>query len=73
MLERKIIFTLGLLGEYEAISFVLATKSMARFKQLEKKQFAEIYLIGTLSRFFLAFICAIITKNIMLYLFPYNT
>ena len=73
MLERAIIFTLGLLGEYGAISFVLAAKSMARFKQLEKKQFAEIYLIGTLSSFFLALICAIIIKNIIMYLFPYNT
>ncbi|MHA2073078.1 MAG: hypothetical protein ACW97X_00480 [Candidatus Hodarchaeales archaeon] len=73
MLERGIIFTLGLVGEYGAISFVLAAKSMARFKQLERRQFAEIYLIGTLSSFFLALICSIITKNLIIYLFPSNT
>ena len=69
ILERAIILTLGLLGEYGSISFVLAAKSMARFKQLEKRQFAEIYLIGTLASFFFALIIAIITKNILIYLF----
>ncbi|MFX0123509.1 MAG: hypothetical protein ACFFAE_07690, partial [Candidatus Hodarchaeota archaeon] len=34
MLERGIILTFGLLGEYGAISFVFVAKSMARFKQL---------------------------------------
>ena len=73
MLERSIVFTLGLLGEFGAISFVLAAKSMARFKQLEERQFAEYYLIGTLLSFFLALICALITKGIINYLFPLNT
>jgi hypothetical protein len=73
ILERSIVFTLGLLGEFGAISFVLAAKSMARFKQLEERQFAEYYLIGTLSSFFLALILALITKSILNYLFPLNS
>ncbi len=72
MLERSIVFILGLLGEYGAISFVLAAKSMARFKQLEERQFAEYYLIGTLSSFFLALVSALITKSILNYIFSIN-
>jgi len=70
MLERSIVFIFGLVGEYGAISFVLAAKSMARFKQLEERQFAEYYLIGTLSSFFLALVSALITKSILNYIFP---
>ncbi|MFX1538432.1 MAG: hypothetical protein ACFFDI_29930 [Promethearchaeota archaeon] len=63
MLERGIILTLGLLGEFSAISFVFVAKSMARFKQLEKRQFAEYYLIGTLLSFFFALVVAIIAQG----------
>ena len=48
ILEREIILMLGLLGQYGAIGFVLAAKSLARYKQLENKAFAEKYLVGTL-------------------------
>ncbi|MFW9778517.1 MAG: hypothetical protein ACFFE8_06650 [Candidatus Heimdallarchaeota archaeon] len=71
MTERAIVLTFGLLGEYGAISFVFAAKSMARFKQLENRHFAEYYLIGTLLSFFLALIAAIITQIVFgLYLAP---
>jgi len=64
MLERGIILTFALLGEYGAISFVFVAKSMARFKQLEKRQFAEYYLIGTLLSFFFALIVGLIAQGI---------
>lgn len=48
ILEREIILILGLIGEFGAIGFVLTAKSLARFKQLENKSFAEKYLVGTL-------------------------
>ncbi len=48
ILEREIILILGLLGQFGAIGFVLTAKSLARFKQLENKAFAEKYLVGTL-------------------------
>lgn len=65
MLERGIILTFGLLGEFGAISFVFVAKSMARFKLLEKRQFAEYYLIGTLASFFFSLVVAIITRLIL--------
>lgn len=48
ILEREIILILGLMGQFGAIGFVLTAKSLARFKQLENKSFAEKYLVGTL-------------------------
>lgn len=46
--EREIILILGVLGQYSAIGFVLAAKSLARHSQFSNKAFAEKYLVGTL-------------------------
>lgn len=48
ILEREIILILGLLNQFGAIGFALTAKSLARYKQLENKAFAEKYLVGTL-------------------------
>ena len=47
--ERLIIFTLGLSGQYAAIGFMIAAKSVARFEKFKEKDFAEIYIVGTLA------------------------
>ena len=47
--ERFIVITLVLLSQYTAIAFILTAKSIARFDALKDRQFAEYYLIGTLS------------------------
>ncbi|MCP5020346.1 MAG: DUF3307 domain-containing protein [bacterium] len=54
ILERLIIVTLVWQGEWGAMGFVLAGKSIARYKELEEKSFAEIYLVGTLTSFLVA-------------------
>ena len=46
--------TLVSLGEWSALGFVLAAKSVARFKELEDREFAEAYLVGTLTSFLIA-------------------
>ena len=43
---------------------MLTAKSLARFRQLEDKEFAEKYLIGTLLSTFIAIICVAIYKLI---------
>lgn len=53
-LERGLALTLVLLGEYSAVGWIIAAKSLARFKQLEDREFAEYFLIGTLASFLLA-------------------
>lgn len=54
MLERALILTLTLAGAFTAIAFVLTAKSIARYKELEHRDFAEYYLVGTLLSTFLA-------------------
>lgn len=48
ILERILILTLLLVGQWGVVGFVLAAKSIARFDQLKDQAFAEYYLIGTL-------------------------
>ena len=62
VLEREIILMLGIMGQFGAIGFVLTAKSLARFKQLENKSFAEKYLVGTLLSACIAIICIVICK-----------
>lgn len=53
-LERWIVLTLVLLSQWTAIGFVFAAKSIARFKQIEERAFAEYYLVGTLASLVIA-------------------
>ncbi len=50
ILERLLVCTLTLLGEFSAIAFVITAKSIARYEKMkDDKVFAEIYLVGTLA------------------------
>ncbi len=62
-LERLIIVILVLANQIGAIGFVLTAKSVARFKQLEDKDFAEKYLVGTLTSASIAIITALILRQ----------
>jgi hypothetical protein len=53
-LERAIALTLVLLGQFGALALIVAAKSVARFKALEDREFAEYFLIGTLASLLLA-------------------
>ena len=64
-LERVIVTILVLLNQYGVIGLVLTAKSIARFKQLEDKNFAEKYLVGTLASLSIALITTIIIKNFL--------
>lgn len=61
-LERIIIAILVICGEFGAIGFVLTAKSLARYKQLNEKGFAEKYLVGTLSSTAIAIITTLLLK-----------
>jgi hypothetical protein len=47
VLERIITLTFVLTGAYTAVAFALTAKSIARFKELDDRTFAEYYLLGT--------------------------
>jgi hypothetical protein len=48
-LERILIVTFILTGTAAAVGIVIAVKTLARFKQLDDRGFAEYYLLGTLA------------------------
>ena len=49
VLERLLIVTFVLTNATAAIGFVVGAKTLARFKQLDDRDFAEYYLLGTLA------------------------
>jgi hypothetical protein len=49
VLERQIVYTLILLGQWGALGLVLAAKSVARYPEMKQRHFADYYLIGTLA------------------------
>ncbi|WP_312045634.1 DUF3307 domain-containing protein [Anaerotignum sp.] len=64
-LERIIVSILILCNQFGAVGFVLTAKSIARYKQLEDKNFAEKYLVGTLTSVAIAFITTLILKEFL--------
>ena len=53
-LERLVTFTLIGRAEFGAVGLIVAAKGLARFKDLEHRDFAEYFLIGTLLSLVLA-------------------
>ncbi len=62
VLERLLIVTLLLLGAEAAIGFVIAAKTIARFKLLDDRDFAEYYLLGTLASVSVAIVTALAAR-----------
>ena len=60
ILERLLIFTLILIGEWSVIGFVIAAKSIARFKELEDKDYTDYYLAGTLTSIIIAVVTGVL-------------
>lgn len=63
LLERALVLTLVLMGQYTAIGLALTAKSIARYKELEDRRFAEYYLIGTLASILFAVGVGILVKG----------
>ena len=61
-LERLLIVAFVLVGAEAAVGFVIAAKTIARFKQLDDRGFAEYYLLGTLASVSVAVASAIVAK-----------
>jgi hypothetical protein len=67
VLERAIALTLVLLGQFGALALIVAAKSLARFKALEDRDFAEYFLIGTLASLLLALVGGVAMRAVMRY------
>jgi hypothetical protein len=66
VLERLLVVLLTLTAGPASISLVIAAKSLARFRQLNKQGFAERYLVGTLASVTIALLSALVAQQIWL-------
>jgi uncharacterized protein DUF3307 len=64
VLERSLLILLLTSGEWAAAGFVLAAKSIARFKDLEERAFSEYYLVGTLASFLIAVLTVLALRGL---------
>jgi hypothetical protein len=64
-LERLLIVAFVLVGADAAVGFVIAAKTIARFKQLDDRGFAEYYLLGTLASVSVAILSGLIAKAVL--------
>lgn len=61
-LERLMVLAVVLLGSYETIGFIIAGKGLIRAKEFENRDFAEYFLIGTLTSTALAMAVGFLIK-----------
>ena len=62
VLERLLIVTFVLVGAEAAIGFVIAAKTIARFRLLDDRDFAEYYLLGTLASVSVAIVTGLVAR-----------
>ena len=62
VLERLLIVMFVLAGAEAAIGFVIAAKTIARFRLLDDRDFAEYYLLGTLASVSVAIVTALAAR-----------
>jgi len=65
VMERLILITLVAADAIAAMGFVLAAKSLARYQELNNREFAEYYLVGTLTSFTLALFAGLWLRTIL--------
>lgn len=68
ILERLLICALVLAGAVGTIGLVIAAKTLARFKQLDDREFAEYYLLGTLASVTVAVITSLVAQQALAHL-----
>ncbi len=64
MLERSFAFIAIITNQYAIFGFILAAKAFARFKEMDRKAFAEYVLIGTLTSILISVLAAEVTLNL---------
>lgn len=64
-LERLLIVALVVAGAEVAVGFVITAKTIARFRQLDDRGFAEYYLLGTLASVSVALGSALVAQAVL--------
>jgi hypothetical protein len=65
-IERLLVILLTFYGSYPAIAFIVTAKSIARFKQMDDRDWAEYFLLGTLTSMFLGILFGILLREILI-------
>ena len=65
-IERLLVILLTYYSSYPAIAFIVTAKSIARFKQMDDRDWAEYFLLGTLTSMFLGILFGILLREILL-------
>lgn len=69
-LERLVLTLVVAVGSYAALAFLVAAKGLIRSEDLERRDFAEYFLIGSLSSALVALCAGIIIRFALLALWP---
>ncbi|GIO28006.1 hypothetical protein J43TS3_26170 [Ornithinibacillus bavariensis] len=64
-IERIIVIILTYYSAYPAIGFIIAAKSIARFKLMEERAWAEYFLLGTLLSMLIGISLGVITRIVL--------
>jgi len=69
-LERLILTIVVAAGSYAALAFLVAAKGLVRTEGLQKRDFAEYFLVGSLSSVLVALCSGVIIRYTLLTLWP---
>ncbi|MBS8264417.1 DUF3307 domain-containing protein [Mesobacillus boroniphilus] len=64
-IERLLVILLTYYSSYPAIAFIVTAKSIARFKQMDDRDWAEYFLLGTLTSMFMGIMFGILLREIL--------
>ncbi|KIY21335.1 DUF3307 domain-containing protein [Mesobacillus subterraneus] len=64
-IERLLVILLTYYSSYPAIAFIVTAKSIARFKQMDDRDWAEYFLLGTLTSMFLGILFGILLRELL--------
>jgi hypothetical protein len=64
-IERLLVLLLTFYSAYPAIGFIVAAKSIARFKQMDDRNWAEYFLLGTLTSMFIGILFGILIREVL--------
>ncbi len=65
IVERGLILTLVTFGPISSLALILTAKSLARFNKMNDRDFAEYYLLGTLTSMSIALVGGLILKYLL--------
>ncbi|HOX25409.1 MAG TPA: hypothetical protein PLL30_12445 [Candidatus Krumholzibacteria bacterium] len=65
ILERTLVLLMVAFDQWGAVGLVVAAKSLARFKALDRRHYAEYYLIGTLTSLLIACLAGLALKFLL--------